>query len=532
MQNAGILPSKYDLSSNGVKVSVAHWNLGTAQLVEQALARKEGSLASGGALVVKTGQFTGRSPKDKYIVREEGTEDTVNWGPVNQPMTEAQFDGLFARLVKFLEDKEVFVQDCFGGADPAETLPIRAVTQRAWHNLFARQLFVRPDPDRTHEHQPQFTLYFVPEFLADPAVDGTKSTTAIVLNFKKRTVIIAGTEYAGEMKKSVFTILNFLLPARGIFPMHCSANVGEDGAVALFFGLSGTGKTTLSADPLRRLIGDDEHGWTDRGIFNFEGGCYAKCIRLSRENEPQIWNAIRFGTVLENVVMDPETRLLDFNSDAITENTRAAYRVHFIDNAVIPGVGGHPTHVLFLTADAFGVLPPISRLTPEMAMYHFLSGYTAKLAGTERGLSKEPSATFSACFGEPFLPRHPAVYARMLGEKMQRHNVSCYLVNTGWVGGPYGVGERMKLPYTRAMVNAAISGALDNAAVEPHPVFRVLVPKSCPGVPAGMLDARGLWKDGAAYDKAAAELAARFRKNFEKFGKVAEEILEAAPVGA
>lgn len=532
MQNAGILPSKYDLSSNGVQVKVAHWNLGTAQLVEHALARGEGSLASGGALVVKTGQFTGRSPKDKYIVREESTEKTVNWGPVNQPMTEAQFDGLFARLVKFFADKEVFVQDCFGGADAAETLPIRAVTQRAWHNLFARQLFVRPDADKTHEHQPQFTLYFAPEFLADPAVDGTKSTTAIVLNFKKRIVIIAGTEYAGEMKKSVFTILNFLLPGRGIFPMHCSANVGEDGRVALFFGLSGTGKTTLSADPLRRLIGDDEHGWANQGVFNFEGGCYAKCIRLSRENEPQIWNAIRFGTVLENVAMDPVTRLLDFNSDAITENTRAAYRVHFIDNAVIPGVGGHPTHVLFLTADAFGVLPPISRLTPEMAMYHFLSGYTAKLAGTERGLGKEPSATFSACFGEPFLPRHPEAYAKMLGEKMQRHNVSCYLVNTGWVGGPYGVGERMKLPYTRAMVNAAISGALDGVAVEPHPVFRVLVPKSCPGVPAEMLDARGLWKDGAAYDRAAQDLAARFRKNFEKFGKVAEEILEAAPVGA
>jgi phosphoenolpyruvate carboxykinase (ATP) len=343
-------------------------------------------------------------------------------------------------------------------------------------------------------------------------------------------VVIAGTEYAGEMKKSVFTILNFLLPGKGIFPMHCSANVGEFGHVALFFGLSGTGKTTLSADASRRLIGDDEHGWTDRGVFNFEGGCYAKCIRLSRENEPQIWNAIRFGTVLENVVMDPETRLLDFNSDEITENTRAAYRVQFIDNAVIPGVGGHPTHVLFLAADAFGVLPPISRLTPEMALYHFLSGSTAKLAGTERGLGKEPSATFSACFGEPFLPRHPEVYAKQLGENLQKHNVTCYLVNTGWVGGAFGVGERMKLPYTRAMVNAAITGKLDHVEVAPHPVFRVLVPKSCPGVPAEMLDARGMWADKDAYDRAANDLAARFRKNFEKFGKVADEILEAAPV--
>lgn len=532
MQNAGVRPSRHDLSQHGVRnLQTAYWNLGTAQLIEYSLQRHEGILASGGALVVRTGQFTGRSPKDKYVVRESSTETTVHWGSVNQPMSETAFDGLFDRALAFLQGQDVFVQDCFGGADSSLTLPIRVITQRAWHCLFARQLFVRPDPLKTEEHIPEFTILFVPDFYADPEKDGTRSQTAIVINFKRRMVLIAGTEYAGEMKKSVFTILNHLMPFKGILPMHCSANVGDDGRVALFFGLSGTGKTTLSADPARRLIGDDEHGWSDRGVFNFEGGCYAKCIRLSKEKEPQIWNAIRFGTVLENVVVDPLLRLLDFDSDELTENTRAAYRVNFIDNAVIPGVGGHPSYVLFLTADAFGVLPPISRLTTEQAMYHFLSGYTAKVAGTERGLAKEPSATFSACFGEPFLTRHPQVYAKMLGEKLERHRVTCYLVNTGWVRGPYGVGERMNLSYTRAMVNAAIEGKLDDVPVEPHPVFRVLVPKSISGVPPEILDARGLWQDKAAYDRAAEELSARFRKNFEKFGHVAEEILEAAPVG-
>ncbi|HEY1340207.1 MAG TPA: phosphoenolpyruvate carboxykinase (ATP), partial [Bryobacteraceae bacterium] len=345
----------------------------------------------------------------------------------------------------------------------------------------------------------------------------------------KRVVLICGTSYAGEMKKSAFTIMNYLLPGRSVFPMHCSANVGPAGDVALFFGLSGTGKTTLSAAPDRRLIGDDEHGWSDNGVFNFEGGCYAKCIRLSRENEPQIWNAIRFGTVLENVMIDAETRGLDFNSDAITENTRAAYPLDFIENAVIPSVGGHPSHVIFLTADAFGVLPPISKLTPEQAMYHFLSGYTAKVAGTERGLGKEPQATFSACFGAPFLPRPAATYASLLGEKLRRYNAQCWLVNTGWVGGPYGVGERMRLAYTRAMLNAALSGALKDVPAEPHPVFKIAVPKSCPGVPSTFLDARGMWTDKSAYDRAARDLAARFNKNFEKFTLVSPEIAESAP---
>jgi phosphoenolpyruvate carboxykinase (ATP) len=531
MQNAGDYPPGVqgrDLNRHGLRnLGNQYWNLGNAQLIEKAIERHEGELSEGGALVVRTGQFTGRSPKDKYIVREPGTESTVNWGSVNQPMSEAQFDGLFARMQKFFEGRDVFVLDCFGGADPAYQLPVRVIAQRAWHSLFGRQLFVRTDGSR--EHHPEFTLYFAPEFRADPARDGTRSETAIVINFAKKILLIAGSEYAGEMKKSVFTVLNYLLTFRDVMPMHCSANVGENGRVALFFGLSGTGKTTLSADPHRRLIGDDEHGWSDRGVFNFEGGCYAKCINLSQEKEPQIWNAIRFGTVLENVMMNHETRALDFHSNELTENTRAAYQIDFIDNAMIPGIGGHPTHVLFLTADAFGVLPPISRLTLEQAMYHFLSGYTAKLAGTERGLGKEPSATFSECFAAPFLPRSPELYAKMLGERLTRHNVKCYLVNTGWVGGPFGVGERMSLKYTRAMVNAAIAGHLDDVPVESHPVFRVLVPKSAPGVPSELLDARGQWKDKAAYDRAAEDLSARFRKNFEKFGKVSEEIMEAAP---
>lgn len=530
MQNAGVRPSRYGLGRHGIgSFEVAHWNLGTAQLVEKALQRHEGILASGGAFVVQTGQFTGRSPKDKYIVREPDTETTVEWGSVNQPMPEQIFDQIYSRLTKSWESDELFVQDCFAGADPDYSLPIRVVAQRAWHALFARQLFIRPDPEKTEEHVPEFTVFFAPAFFTSPEKDGTRSKTCIAINFKKRAIIIAGTEYAGELKKSIFTVLNYLLPARRVFPMHCSANIGADGRVALFFGLSGTGKTTLSADPERRLIGDDEHGWSSRGVFNFEGGCYAKCIRLSREKEPQIWNAIRFGTVLENVAVDSTLRLLDFDSEALTENTRAAYRIEFIDNAVVPGVGGHPAHILFLTADAFGVLPPISRLTPEQAMYHFLSGYTAKLAGTERGLGSEPQATFSACFGAPFLPRPPLEYAKMLGDKMREHNVKCFLVNTGWVGGPYGVGNRMNLSYTRAMVTAAVDGKLDHVPTHPHPVFQVGVPVACPGVPPEILDARAQWSDRAAYDQAAESLDARFRKNFEKFGEAAWAEVEAVP---
>jgi phosphoenolpyruvate carboxykinase (ATP) len=530
MQNAGIHPSRYGLDQHGIRnIDIAYWNLGTAQLLERSIQRHEGLLAAGGSYVVRTGQFTGRSPKDKFVVRDETTESTVNWGLVNQPMSAERFERLYSKMLAFWQGQDLFVHDCYIGADPQYTLPIRVVTQRAWHCLFARQLFIRPDPAKTEEHVPEFTIFFAPGFHADPSEDGTNTETGIVINFEKKIVLIAGTSYAGEMKKSAFTILNYLLPERNVFPMHCSANMGADGKVALFFGLSGTGKTTLSADPARRLIGDDEHGWSDHGVFNFEGGCYAKTIHLTREKEPQIWDAIRFGTILENVVVDTGTRLLDFDSDELTENTRAAYRLAFIDNAVIPSVGGHPEHVVFLTADAFGVLPPISRLTPEQAMYHFLSGYTAKVAGTERGLGKEPSATFSAGFGEPFLPRHPDVYAKLLGERLEKHKAACWLVNTGWVGGAFGTGERIKLAYTRAMVNAAIEGKLDNVPVKPHPVFNVLVPESVPGVPPEVLDARSLWQDKAAYDKAALDLSARFHKNFQRFKGVSEKIAAAAP---
>lgn len=523
-------PIAHDLTDLGLtNLQAVYSNLGAAQLLEQAIQRHEGTLAYNGALVVRTGQFTGRSPKDKYIVRESGTETSVNWGSVNQAMTEDSFDRMYTRLTAYLENQELFVQDCYGGADPSYQLPIRVVTQLAWHALFARQLFIRRDPSDSTPHKPKFTLIFAPEFRAIPEQDSTRSETCIVINFKRGLVLIAGTMYAGEMKKSVFTILNYLLPDRGVFPMHCSANTDANGNVALFFGLSGTGKTTLSADENRRLVGDDEHGWSDRGVFNFEGGCYAKCIRLSQAKEPQIWNAIRFSTVLENVAIDTETRALDFDSDALTENTRAAYPVDFIDNALIPGIAGHPTKVLFLTADAFGVIPPISRLTPEQAMYHFLSGYTAKLAGTERGLGKEPQPNFSECFGAPFLPRHPEVYATMLGEKLKKHGVTCYLVNTGWVGGSYGTGERMSLPYTRGMVNTAINGELDQVATKPHPVFGVHVPVACPGVPTEVLDARGMWADKDSYDRAAKDLAKRFQENFRKFGKIADEILAAGP---
>jgi phosphoenolpyruvate carboxykinase (ATP) len=509
---------------NVPELSNAHWNLEASQLLEYAIRRDEGLLAYNGALVVNTGQFTGRSPKDKFLVRDALTESKVHWGPVNQIMTPENFGRLYARVLEYLPGRDLFVQDCSGGADPAYSLPIRVIAEHAWHALFARQLFIRASINA-----PEFTLIFVPGFEIAPAEYGVNSETCIAIDFSRRVVIIAGTSYAGEMKKAVFTILNYLLPERGVMPMHCSANTGSKNDVALFFGLSGTGKTTLSADPKRGLIGDDEHGWSDRGVFNFEGGCYAKCIRLSAENEPQIWNAIRYGTVLENVVLDRKTRRPDFDSAAITENTRAAYPLEFIDNAVIPSVGGQPKNVIFLTADAFGVLPPISRLTPEQAMYHFLSGYTAKVAGTERGLGRDPEATFSACFGAPFLPRHPAEYAAMLGEKLRQSGAPCWLVNTGWVGGAFGVGERMKLKYTRAMLNAAISGALEGVPVAPHPVFRVLVPASCPDVPCELLDPRGVWKDKEAYDRFAADLSGRFNRNFQKFEDVSAEIAAAAP---
>ncbi|HLJ86497.1 MAG TPA: phosphoenolpyruvate carboxykinase (ATP) [Candidatus Angelobacter sp.] len=499
-----------------LKQNKVHHNLHPATLVEHAIQRKEGELAENGALVALTGKFTGRTPKDKFTVKDTITAEKVNWGDVNQVFDPANFDALFERVVEHLQGRELYVQDMFAGADTQYRLPIRIINEYCWHNLFVRALFVRPTPEELKTHRAEFTIVAAPEFQADPKRDGTRSEAFIVVSFTRKIILIGGTKYAGEMKKSIFGIMNFLLPERNVFPMHCSANVDGKGDTALFFGLSGTGKTTLSADPERRLIGDDEHGWGSTGIFNFEGGCYAKCIKLSKENEPQIWNAIRFGSVLENVTLDPNTHVPDYNDDSRTENTRCAYPVEFIDGAVIPGVGGHPKNVIFLTADAFGVLPPISRLTPDQAMYHFLSGYTAKVAGTEAGI-KEPQPNFSTCFGSPFLPLRPSVYAEMLGRRLAEHKAQCWLVNTGWFGGPYGVGQRMKLPYTRAMVRAAIDGSLNNVQFEVEPSFGFTIPKSCPGVPSEFLDARGAWKDKAAYDKAAAELAERFAKNFEKF---------------
>ena len=530
MQARGVNPSQYGLEHHGIQnVNQVYWNLGTAALVENAIRRREGLLAAGGAFTVRTGQYTGRSPDDKFVVQEPSTRDRVWWGPVNRPFEPARFDALYGRLLAYLQGSDLYVQDCFAGADPDHRIPIRIVTEYAWHSLFARQLFVRPDWTRTHDHIPRFTIIDIPKFHAYPDLDGTRSEAFVIVHFEKGLVIIGGTSYAGEMKKSVFTILNFLLPLRRVLSMHCSANQGRKGDVALFFGLSGTGKTTLSADPERRLIGDDEHGWSDSGVFNFEGGCYAKCIRLSKENEPQIWNAIRWGTVLENVALDLKTRLLDFDDDSLTENTRAAYPLTFIDGAVIPSVGRHPDNIFFLTCDAFGVLPPIARLTPVQAMYHFLSGYTAKVAGTEAGVT-EPSATFSTCFGAPFLPRHPTVYAKLLGEKAARSNVRMWLVNTGWSGGPVGVGARMSIKYTRALITAALEGKLNDVPTRPDPVFGFDVPMECPGVPAEILWPRQTWQDPAAYDAKARELAARFTANFRQFeAQAAPEVVAAAP---
>ncbi len=504
-------------------------NLSVSQLVKESVRRQESRLAANGALVALTGPYTGRSPKDRYIVEDEVTRKSVDWGEINLPISPRNFARLHQKVLTYLQNKDVFVQDCFVGADPAYRMPIRVITELAWHSLFARQLFVRPTEQERTSHSPEFTVIYAPGLQANPNDDGTRSEAFVILNFTKKLVLIGGTRYAGEMKKSVFSLLNFLLPARNVFPMHCSANLGQNGDVALFFGLSGTGKTTLSADPQRRLIGDDEHGWSENGVFNFEGGCYAKCIRLSLTKEPEIWNALRFGAVLENVVLDHDTLAPDYDDDSITENTRAAYPVDFIGNAVIPGVAGRPQNIVFLTADAFGVLPPISKLTREQAMYQFLSGYTAKVAGTERGLGNEPSATFSACFGAPFLPRKAGVYAEMLGQKLREHPVDCWLVNTGWIGGAYGAGRRMDLPHTRAMLDAALSGALNDVDYGYHPIFGLMVPKSCPGVPPEVLDARGMWADSAAYDVTARNLAARFRDNFGKFSGVSEAVKAAGP---
>ncbi|WLD92457.1 phosphoenolpyruvate carboxykinase (ATP) [Alkalihalobacillus sp. AL-G] len=504
-------------------------NLSTPMLVEKALSRKEGILSSTGALQVETGKYTGRSPKDKYIVAEDSVKDKIDWGLVNQPMDEARFNNLYKKVIEYLTKKdEVFVFQGFAGADKTYQLPLQVINEYAWHNLFARQLFIRPNESDLNDFAADFQVISAPGFEADPEVDGTNSETFIIISFEKRVVLIGGTEYAGEIKKSIFSVMNYMLPEQDILSMHCSANVGQEGDVALFFGLSGTGKTTLSADQNRRLIGDDEHGWANNGVFNIEGGCYAKCINLSQDKEPQIWNAIRFGTVLENVVSDEESRIVDYNNTSMTENTRAAYPIDAIPNVITPSVAGHPNTIVFLTADASGVLPPISKLTKDQAMYHFLSGYTSKLAGTERGVTS-PQATFSTCFGSPFLPLPAVRYAEMLGERIAQHDVDVYLVNTGWSGGEYGVGKRMDLPYTRSMVQAALEGELRSMDTVTDPVFGLHIPIQCPGVPDDVLQPKKTWNDPDAYDKKAKELAEKFQENFKKFTNVSDTIKKAGP---
>lgn len=506
----------------------AHRNLSVAQLVETSIARGEGRIASNGALVAYTGARTGRSPRDKFTVEDDTTRERVAWGKVNQPFPSDKFEALLQRVLRYLGERDLYVMDLAAGADPEYRLPAQVICEYAWHALFVRQLFVRPTDEELTTYKPEFTVIAAPEFEGVPERDGVRSGTFILTDFTKKIVLIGGTKYAGEMKKAIFGVMNYLLPDRNVFPMHCSANIGAAGDTALFFGLSGTGKTTLSADPERRLIGDDEHGWGPNGVFNFEGGCYAKCVDLSQEKEPQIYNAIRFGSVLENVVLDPRTGEPDYSDIRYTENTRAAYPIDFIANAVIPGVGGHPRNVLFLAADAFGVLPPIARLTPDQAMYHFLSGYTAKLAGTEAGLGSEPVPEFSTCFASPFLPLDPGVYAEMLGRRLREYDAQCWLVNTGWTGGGFGVGKRMSLKHTRAMVHAALDGRLAKGHYVTEPAFGLSIPTHCPDVPSEILNPRNAWADNAAYDAQARLLASKFAENFRKFD-VPDSVRQAGP---
>jgi phosphoenolpyruvate carboxykinase (ATP) len=492
-------------------------NLPAIALMEQAIRRGEGTLSTNGALIVHTGVHTGRSVQDKFVVDEPETTADVWWGPVNQKLTPAKFTTLKGRVQAYLQGQDLFVQDLYAGADPARRVRVRVVTTGAWQALFARNIFIHPPVAELADFTPDYVILHAPRFHADPALDGVVSSTSITLSFAEKMIVIAGTQYAGEIKKSMFTVMNWLLPPQGVLPMHCSANVGPRGDVALFFGLSGTGKTTLSSDPLRPLIGDDEHGWGPDGVFNFEGGCYAKVVNLSEQAEPEIWAATHhFGAVLENVVADEHGRL-DLTDTRYTENTRACYPANFVPNAVLPGRGGQPRNVVMLTADAFGVLPPIARLTPAQAMYHFLSGYTAKVAGTEKGLGKEPQATFSTCFGAPFLPRRPEVYGRMLADLIARHNVDCWLVNTGWSGGAYGVGSRMSIRHTRALVRAALDGSLARVEFYREPFFGLMIPSNVPDVPGEVLDPRQSWADKAAYDATARDLVGRFEANFAAF---------------
>ena len=516
-ENLGRKNTSTELDTYGIKEAArVYWNLTTPELYEEIARRNEGSLSNHGVILVDTGEHTGRSAKDKAIVREPGSEDKVFWGDVNKDFPQDKFNALKDRMMAHAKGRELFVQDTFVGADPKYRLPIRVINELAWHSLFARTMFIS-DTRETKPHEPEFTIINFPSFQADPQRDGTRSPTFILMDFSQRLVLIGGTSYAGETKKSAFTIMNYLVPQRGVMSMHCSANVGGEGDVAIFFGLSGTGKTTLSADPERRLIGDDEHGWSDDGVFNYEGGCYAKMIKLSAEAEPDIYRTTKmFGTILENVIFDPNSRQIDLDDASRTENTRGSYPLTSIDNIVPEGKAGHPRNIIMLTADAFGVLPPVARLSPEQAMYHFLSGYTAKVAGTEKGI-KEPEATFSTCFGAPFMVLHPGVYADLLGKQMGKHDAACWLVNTGWSGGPYGVGKRMKISYTRAMIRAILNGSLAQVETVPDPIFGVGVPVSCPDVPNEVLQPRNTWEDKEAYDRQAKDLARRFNENFKKY---------------
>ena len=531
MNHVGIRPEGATLDYLGLKnLATAFWNLSPAELVEETITLGQGSITNTGALSVDTGEFTGRSPKDKFIVKDSNTENSVWWSQFNIPFEPSKFDRLFERMSAYLTGREVYVRDAFVCADPRYRMNVRVVTEFPWSNMFAYNMFMRPSQDELKTIQPDWHVICVPGFMADAEIDGTRQHNFAVINFTKKMAIIGGTGYTGEIKKGIFTVLNYVLPhEQGVLPMHCSANVGKDGDTAVFFGLSGTGKTTLSSDPNRQLIGDDEHGWTDSTVFNFEGGCYAKTIDLTREKEPQIFDAIKFGAILENIGFEDDGVTPNYEDKDKTENTRVSYPIHHIDNIMQPSLGGIPKNIFFLTCDAFGVLPPISKLTKGQAMYQFISGYTAKVAGTEAGIT-EPTTTFSACFGAPFLPLHPTQYAEMMGKKIDESGAKVWLINTGWSGGSYGTGDRMKLKYTRAMITAALEGKLDNVEYKTHEVVGLAMPTSCPDVPTELLDPKSTWKDGSAYDAKANELAEKFVANFDKFKEYAnEEIMAAAP---
>ena len=531
MKEFGVKAENATIDNLGLKnVESILWNLEPAQLIEETILRGEGELTDTGALAIETGEFTGRSPQDRFVVYDDITKDAVWWGNVNLKFDADQFDKLYDRVTQYLEGKDVYVRDAYACADPKHRLNIRVVTERPWSNLFIYNMFLRPTQEELADFDPEWSIIAAPGFMADPKIDGTRQHNFAIINFSKKVLLIGGTGYTGEMKKGIFSALNFILPhERNVLSMHCSANIGKDGDTAIFFGLSGTGKTTLSSDPDRQLIGDDEHGWTDDSVFNFEGGCYAKCIDLSREKEPDIFNAIQFGALLENINFFEGTTTVNYEDDSTTENTRVSYPIYHIDNIAQPSIGSTPKNIFFLTADAFGVLPPISKLTPGQAMYQFISGYTAKVAGTEEGVT-EPQTTFSSCFGSPFLPLHPTKYAEMLGEKMEKHQVNVWLINTGWSGGSYGVGERISLKYTRAMITAALNGKLDDVSYENHPIFGLAMPTTCENVPTELLNPKNTWTDQSAYDIKANELAEAFVKNFEKYAEFAnEEIMNAAP---